>query len=149
MYVTKMMAPRGNNLLNFTCRGKTFRTDFDHISAIRSLMPKWTNLMALTVTANLATRKIVIQNLKMNGCYVLARNPNKKNIRYTVAEKPNDLMTIIAPIIKNVIEKGQEADRCILFCRTYKDSSKLFEVLILELERSKVLITNTENQDRH
>lgn len=127
---------------DFTSRGKTFRTDFDHISEIRLLMPKWTNLMALTATANLVTRKMVIWSLEMNGCYILARNPNKKNIRYTVAEKPNDLVTILTPIVKNVIEKGQEADRCILYCRTYKDSSELFEMLILELE---VLITNTES----
>ena len=109
-------------------------------------MPKWTNLMALTAMANLATRKMVIRNLEMNGCYVLARNPNKKNIRYAVAEKHNELVTIISPIVINVIEKGQEADRCILLCRSYKDSSELFELLIIELERSGVLITNTESE---
>ena len=99
--------------------------------------------MALTATANLATRKMVIRNLETNGCYIKARNPNKRNIRYMVAEKPLDLMTVVKPIVKHVIEKGQEADRCILFCRTYKDSAILFELLILELESSGVLITTT------
>ena len=101
--------------------------------------------MALTATANLATRKMVIRSLEMNGCYIKARNPNKSNIRYMVAEKPVDLMTVVKPIVKHVIEKGQEADRCILFCRTYKDSATLFELLILELESSGVLITSTES----
>lgn len=101
--------------------------------------------MALTATANLATRKMVIRNLEMNGCYIVSRNPNKINVRFTVAEKPSDLITVVTPIIKNVIEKGKEADRCILFCRTYSDSSKLFELLILELERSGVLIISTES----
>ena len=50
-------------------RGKTFRTDFSQISEIRSLLPKWTNIMALTATANLATQKMVIQSLEMNGYY--------------------------------------------------------------------------------
>ena len=126
-------------------RGKTFRTDFSQISEIRSLLPKWTNIMALTATANLATRKMVIQSLEMNGCYIKARNPNKRNIRYTVAEKPVDVLTVVRPIVKHVIEKGQEADRSILFCRTYKDSGTLFELLILELESSGVLITKIEH----
>ena len=63
-------------------------------------MPNWTNLMALTATANLATRMMVIRNLEMSGCYILARNPNEKNIRYTVAEKPTDVVTILTPVIK-------------------------------------------------
>ena len=71
--------------------------------------------MALTATANLATRKVVIRSLEMNGCYIKARNPNKRNIRYTVAEKPHDLMTVIKPIVKHVIEKGQEADHASYF----------------------------------
>ena len=130
-------------IINFICRGKTFRTDFAHISEIRSLMPKWTNLMALTATANLATRKIVIRSLEMHGCYIKARNPNKRNIHYMVAEKPRDLMTVIKPIVKNVIEKGKEADRCIIFCRTYNDSSAFFELLVLELASSSVLTATT------
>jgi hypothetical protein len=68
--------------------------------------------MALTATANLATRKMVIRSLEMNGCYIKARNPKKSNIRYTVAEKPVDILTIVKPVVKHIIEKGQEADRC-------------------------------------
>lgn len=102
--------------------------------------------MALTATANLSTRNMVIRSLEMNGCYIKARNPNKYNIRYTVAEKPVDLMTVVKPIVKRVIQNGQKADRCILFCRTYKDSSTLFELLILELESSGVLITSTDSE---
>ena len=99
--------------------------------------------MAHTATANLATRKMVIRSLEMSGCYIKAKNPNKRNILYTVAEKPNNHLTIVEPIVKNVIEKGQEADYCVLFCRTYKDSATLFGLLILELERSGVLIETT------
>ena len=61
---------------------------------MRSLIPRNCNLMALTATANLATRNMVINSLEMCGCYVLALNPNKVNIRYAVEEKPVDLMSI-------------------------------------------------------
>ena len=54
-------------------------------------------------------------------------------------------MTVVRPIVKHVIEKGQEADRSILFCRIYKDSGTLFELLILEIESSGVLITKIEH----
>lgn len=101
--------------------------------------------MALTATANLATRKMVIRSLEMNGCYIKARNPNKSNIQYTVAEKPVDLLIVVKPIVKHVNEKGQKADCCIIFCRTYKDSATLFELVILELESSGVIITSTES----
>jgi len=118
---------------------------FAHIGEIRSLLPKKTNLMALTATSNLATRRMVIHSLEMYGCYIKAQNPNKPNIRYMVAEKPCDLMKMIKPLVDEVREKGQEADRCIIFCRTYNDNSEIFQLLILELESSGVLLMSNES----
>jgi len=129
----------------FCCRGKNFRTDFAHIGEIRSLLPKKTNLMALTATSNLATRRMVIRSLEMHGCYIKAQNPNKPNIRYMVAEKPSDLMKMIKPLVDEVREKGQEADHYIIFCRTYNDNSEIFQLLILELESSGVLLMSNES----
>ena len=123
--------------------GKQFRTDFAHMGEIRSLIPRKTNLMALTATANLATRKMIICSLEMHGCYIKAQNPNKRNIQYIVAEKPHDLMKMIRPIVCHVRERGQEADRYIIFCWTYNDNSEIFELLVLELADSGLLITAT------
>jgi len=61
----------------FCCRGKNFRTDFAHIGEIRSLLPKKINLMALTATSNLDTRRMVLRSLEMHGCYIKAQNRNK------------------------------------------------------------------------
>ena len=61
-------------------RGKQFRGDFARISEIRSLLPKHTNVMALTATANVGTRKVVIKSLEMRDYYILSRNPNQLNI---------------------------------------------------------------------
>ena len=49
------------------CRGKTFRTDFAHIGEIRSLIPRKTNLMALTDTANLLQGRWLFEVLKCMG----------------------------------------------------------------------------------
>ena len=128
----------------FGCRGKQFRTDFAHIGEIRSLIPRKTNLMALTATANLATRKMIICSLEMHRCYIKAQNPNK-NIQYIVAEKPHDLLKMIRPIVNQVCERGQEADCYIIFCQAYNDNSEIFELLVLELVNSGLLITATES----
>lgn len=99
--------------------------------------------MALTATANLSTRKMVIQSLEMHRCYIKARNPNKTNIRYTVAEKPSEIISVVQPIIEHVRRKGQEANRFIIFCRTYNDSSAFFEVITLELAKVGALKVGT------
>ena len=45
--------------------------------------------MALTATANLATRRMIIKNLKMHGCYLKSKNPNRANIH---RKNPPDIM---------------------------------------------------------
>lgn len=85
-------------------RGNKFYVEFSHISEIRSLVPRNTNVMALTATANLGTREVVIKSLEMKGCFVLAQNPNKTNIYYEVAEK-TDIDSVVKPIIAHVIQK--------------------------------------------
>ena len=82
-----------------TPRGKEFRRDFSRMAELRSLMPRNCNIMALTATANLATRKKVISNFEMNNCYVLAQNPNKVNIFYEVQHKPSDLMCVFREMV--------------------------------------------------
>lgn len=108
------------------------------------MLPKNTGILALTATANLATRKHVIQNLEMSGCYVKAQSPNKVNIKYMVTEKPENFVLILKPIVDEVCQKGTDSDRVIIFCRSYNDSSLCFEVLTLELAKSGALITATE-----
>lgn len=49
-------------------RGKEFRTDFARVGEIRSVLHVTTNIMALTATATLNTRKVVIEALDMKGC---------------------------------------------------------------------------------
>ena len=107
----------------FTHRGKEFRTDFSRMAEMRSLVPRNCNLMALTATANLATRKVVIDSLEMNNCYILAQNPNKVNIFYAVEHKPADIMSVFGRMIEHIQRNGVNSDRVIIFCRTYDECS--------------------------
>ena len=106
-------------------RGNKFRVEFSHISEIRSLVPRNTNVMAVTATANLRTREVLIKSLEMKGCFVLAQNPNKTNIYYEVAEK-TDIDSVVKPIVAHVIQKREDTDRRIIFCHLYKDCSDFF-----------------------
>lgn len=112
------------SLICIYCRGKEFRTDFAHIGEIRSLLPKNTNVMALTATANAKTCKVIIKSLEMRRCHVLAKNPNKLNIHYAVQLKPSDPIGIFSPFIKDIID-GRIGEKCLCFCRTYDDTTRV------------------------
>lgn len=66
------------------CRGSDFRTEYRNIAELRSIVPKNVNLMALTATVTPTTRDSIMESLCMDeeNTFVLARVPNKLNIRY-------------------------------------------------------------------
>ena len=94
-------------------RGKQFRGDFACISEIHSLLPKHTNVMALTATANVGTRKVVIKSLEMRDCYILSRNPNQLNTWYSVLPKPCDPISIFLPFINKLV-CDKTSNKCLL-----------------------------------
>ena len=120
-------------------RGKEFRTDFARIGEIRSLLPQNTNLMALTATANVETRKCVIKNLEMQSCYVLTKNPNMLNIRYGVSIKPSDPVSIVQPFIICMQSGLTTDDKYLIFCTTYNDTNMIYELIALELAKCGAL----------
>lgn len=119
--------------LDILCRGESFRREFANISEARSIIPRNVNLMALTATASRATRKVIQENLCMFNCSVINKVPNKLNIKYTVQRKPEDPVTMLKPLILDVVARGVNADKCIIFCPTYTDCSKVFHTLVDEL----------------
>lgn len=59
-------------------------------------------------------------------------------------QKNLTLWKVITPIANQVRERGKEADRSIIFCRTYSDCSSIFELITLELASCGALITSTD-----
>ena len=45
--------------------------------------------------------------------------PNKLNIRFSVLEKPIDVMEVLYLILLDIIENGRESERYLIFCCTY------------------------------
>ena len=110
-------------ILFILCRGEHFRTEFNNISEMRSIIPCDVNVMALTATATSQTRQKVCKSLCMEGCFVFSKSPNKRNI-FSVVKGPKMKQQILKPFIDNIRRYG--SDRCIVFVHTYEQCEELF-----------------------
>ena len=66
-----------NSILIFF-RGAQFRKEFSCIGELRSLIPQGTPLIALTATATVASRNLIILNLGMTNPVVISVSPDIK-----------------------------------------------------------------------
>jgi superfamily II DNA helicase RecQ len=122
-----------------------FRTEFSHISEIRSLVPN-TKFMALTATASSSTKKAILSSLGMTTCYQVISPPNKTNIKYFVY-KQESIEGMIEPIVHNIGLKGIDADRTIIFCKTYTDTLNVFKTLVCTLGKYNLLYCTRTSSD--
>ena len=63
--------------------------------------------MALTATANLTTRTIVIESLDMRGCHVISRLPNKPNVSYS-GDKIRQPLGCLGTTHRRLVQKENE-----------------------------------------
>ena len=124
------------------CRGPSFRREYQNIGEARSIIPFTVNVMALTATASRRTRKVIQKSLCMLDCSVVLKVPNKLNIRYTVRVKPDDVRIALQPLVHGLCQHGKNAEKCIIFCRTYDDAVHVHECLADELGKSDALFVN-------
>ncbi len=111
-------------------RGESFRTELSHLGEIRSIVPEGINVMALTATATLSTRKFIIRNLSMTNPTVVYMPPVKDNIAYYVMEK-KDIELFFKPITEKL--KTRTLVKTIIFCRTYEDIIKIHQYILHDL----------------
>ena len=107
-------------------RGETFRKEFSKIGEVRSIIPEQVNVMALTATATKPTRKYVCQRLGMSAPVVIAKSPNKANIKLIVHMKEGSIAEMMAALADEIIEKRRDMPRVIIFARTYDACGELF-----------------------
>ncbi len=111
--------------------------EFGHISEIRALVRN-INMMALTATATVQMRKVILSSLEMENSHLVIREPNKLNIKYHVYKK-SDPEIILQSIVQAVARNGISTDRCIIFCRSYLDTLTIFQSLVCTLGRRGLL----------
>lgn len=62
---------------------------------------------------------------------------------YVVLPKPKDPLLILQPVIDEIVSKTIKADKNLIFCKTYDETSQSFQMLALSLDRKNALYTNT------
>lgn len=133
----------------YFCRGKEFRTEYDNISELRSIIPKSVRVMALTATVTPASRKVIMKTLCLyeDETVIIERLPNKKNIKYEVRKKPKDMEQVFITLVQQVQKFGENTPKTIVFCRTYKELTEVSSSLINSLYAEGVFYVKTAEGD--
>ena len=84
--------------------------------------------MALTATPTSPTRKEIMKRLDMKKAVVVYLPPAKLNIVYVVMDKTT-IEDIVQPIVKELLAKGVETSKKIVYCRTYDQVAHLLPLV--------------------
>lgn len=102
---------------------KAFRVAFSKLGQIRSHLP-CVPVLALTATATTKTRNHFQKQLAMKDPLVVARTPDRPNIKLTV-QKVHDL-SFLSPLIDLLRADGRACPRTVIYCKTKKDCVDVF-----------------------
>ena len=82
--------------------------------------------------------------------FILTKVPNKLNICYHIATKPDEKKDMLMPIVLDVKQNGRSAKKTLIFCRTYQECIDIFVELVTELDSEDALFVPSlsSNDDR-
>ena len=103
--------------------------EFSRLGEVQSLIPSNVKVMALTATATSPTRKEIMKRLDMKKAVVVYLPPAKPNIVYVVMDKTT-IEDVVQSIVKELLAKGVEASKKIVYCRTYDQVAVLLPFFI-------------------
>ena len=72
---------------------------------------------------------------------MLWKLPNNQNCSFVVLSKPKDQLVILQPIIDELVLKMKRADKHLIFCQTYDETSYCLQNLALSLDERNALYT--------
>lgn len=105
--------------------GHDFRPAYTNMGCLKQQFPH-IPVMALTATADVTTRKDILQQLKLDNPYVHLDSFDRPNIRFTLAEKYSGDQQVIGYV-------RQKKDECgIIYCNSRWRVEKLAETLKAE-----------------
>ena len=110
---------------------KAFRSYYGKLNEVRSLLPKYTPLVALTATASLSIRKIIEERLNLHDPVTILKSPEKLNIRFSVVKlsQHSTFEVIFACIIEELEKKRKEMERIIVFCRSHRHCREMYSTV--------------------
>ncbi len=118
----------------FQYRGPKFRCLYSQIVELRSFLSAETPILALTATATQSVYETVRKNLCMKDPVVVAKSPNKPNIRYSVIRVSRELEKSFGWLIDQLKVNRCSLDRVIVFCRSISTCTNLYKLFISVLK---------------
>ena len=111
----------------------SFRAWYSRLNEIRSLLE--VPFIALTATATVKTKEQIYELLEFGSPKEIVESPNKFNVRYSVQKLENSLSIVenFRCLINELLNKGKESVRTIIYCQTIKQCSHIFRMFELEL----------------
>ena len=116
------------------CRGPKFRCWYSRIVEVRSFLSTGTPVLALTATATRNVYEVVRKSLCMKEPVVVAKSPNRSNIRYSVVRVSRELDKSFEWLINELRRKRSKLDRVIVFCRSISTCTNLYKLFISVLQ---------------
>ena len=139
------------------CRGQSsgqtqaFRSSYGQLAELRSSLPT-VPVVAMTATATTNVRLKVAQGLGMSNYVTVMESPDKPNIKHVVLEmKDRDFDCAFQFIIQELVNKGKDVERTIIYCQSRKVVSELYALFFSEVPRLyhkhfDMYHTNTEGE---
>ena len=107
-------------------RGDCFRREFSRLGELRSVIPENVNVMALTATATVSTRREIIKILDMQKPVIVSIPPIKDNLFFCASPR-GSISLSLSPIISDILIRQRIAmGRIIIFCSTYDEVTSIY-----------------------
>ena len=114
---------------------QAFRGYFSKVGDLRSFFPA-VPLLALTATASFETQHKIRSLLCLRDPFIVNLSPDRPNIRLHVA-KVKDSLDCMEWLVEKLEQEGSDClDKTLVYCRTYKDCSKLYGYFLDALGQS-------------
>ena len=98
------------------CRGNDFRPEYGKLGVLRSLIRAAVPIVAMTATASVHTRDVILQRLHMSDPVFVDETPDKSNIFYGVLPQTS-VEKLASLLAKGIQHKGIRYPKTIVFCR--------------------------------
>ena len=109
-----------------------FRQWYTNLGELKSLLLSSTKYAIFTATASNATRNEIFKMLSLSiiSTYSIEKPPLRANISYNFVyvRKEQSLENVFGVLIEEIQAKGKDTSRCIIFCQTRKQCSRVYRM---------------------